>query len=258
MTDSNAETQPSNPTTQQENPAMDKRTTLIEYFSDNETPTGDNFRELIESVVVQGDDGLNINTGYLELDNDLSVAGKITVGTTTLLNNEKLTLDDGQATLSADSLKVGDALNLSETTGLNINAPMNVEQDTLLKGSVAINATALDPQAALLVNGKSNIQGELEVESNALLHGNINVEGKANVRGDLEVDKELTVGSDEHSGQLTVLHKGDNSSVQIKHTNEQDQTSRLLCLDDIGRLSLGLDEGQAQAQLHIYHGASNS
>lgn len=258
MTDSNAETQPSNPTTQQENPAMDKRNTLIEYFSDNETPTGDNFRELIESVVVKGDDGLNINAGDLELDNDLSVAGEITVGSATTLNNEKLTLNNGQATLSADSLKVGDALNLSETTGLSVNAHMNVEQDTLLKGSVAINATALDRQAALLVNGKSNIQGELEVELNALLHSNINVEGNANVRGDLEIDKELTVGSDEHSGQLTVLHKGDNSSVQIKHTNEQDQTSTQLCFDNKGRLSLGLDEGQAQAQLHIYHGASNS
>ncbi len=262
MTDPHAETQDStsvsSSTTQQDNIVMDKRTTLTGYFSDNETPTGDNFRELIEASVVQGDDGLNINEGNLELANNLKVAGGISVAAGTQLSHQELILDNGQAILSPEALKVGETLLLTEEDGLTINAPMNVSHNTLLQGSVAINSSELDADSALLVKGQAKILGSLVVAENVQIQADVSVAGKGDIHGDLQVDQTLTLGSDAHSGQLNLRHQGQNSSVQVQHTNEQNQTTTQLCLDESGRLSLGLDPGQAEAQLHIYHGGSNN
>lgn len=258
MTQSTPDTQAPNSTTSQDSPEMNKRTDLIKYFEDNETPTGDNFREFIESAVIQGDDGLKINAGNLELDNQLKVAGSISVGSATSLSSEEIMLDNGQVSLSRESLKVGEALTFSETEGLNVKASIDVKNDALLKGSVAINSEQIDPNATLLVNGDTRVQGALDVEDDTYLQGILDVMGNADVHGNLQVDHDVTIGTDTDSGQLTVRHQGDASSVRVTHTNEHNHTSTQLCLDDKGRLSLGLDEGQAQAQLHIYHGASNS
>ena len=240
------------------NSAENKRKALIGYFSDNATPTGDDFREFIESSIIQGDDPISIQDGGVRVEEGLHVGTQISVGTGTTLTSSSLKLDAGAAELSAQALKVGNELTLDTVGGLKVNTAMQVSKNAIMQGAVVINGSELDPAVKLLVKGASKIEGELEVSGASTLNADVTVNGQQEIHGNLQVDQELTLGSNATAGKLTVHNHGQHSSLQVQQTDGNNDTSTQLCLDEKGRLSLGLDEGQAQAQLHIYHGGSNS
>ncbi|MEY8204313.1 MAG: hypothetical protein RPR40_04485 [Bermanella sp.] len=215
------------------------RQTLIETFSDNATPTGDDFREFIESSVIQGDDPITVEAAdKVKIDGDLHVTEAVTVGSAKL-TGQSVSLGGDAAHLSSQSLKVGDGLTFDDAKGLQIAADLKVASEAIIEGDLSVNG-------AVTVDGEFNAQQQGRFAS------------ELSVKGQVQLDQRLNVGSDDHSGQVKIRQQGADSSLLVQHTNDNNQTSTQLCLDDKGRLSLGLDEGQAEAKLHLYHSGSNN
>ncbi|WP_086931709.1 hypothetical protein [Agarilytica rhodophyticola] len=259
MTNSSA---PANASATQGDTSDTKRKTLTEYFADNETPSGDEFREFIESAVIQGDDGITIEGDTTIINNQLQVANSLRVGEGTELSATALSLDNDDALLSGQELKVGEDLSFSPTQGLSINGGIHVNDSAVIQGAAVINGTELDPSVNLKVNGDALIDGNLDVNDNVSMLANLDVQGDQNIEGGLSLKQALLLGSDVDNlgdaGKLQINHQGDDASLVVNHLNEGMHSNTQLCLDQQGRLSLGLDEGLAQAQLHIYHRGSNS
>ncbi len=203
------------------------RALLTEYFEDNATPTGDNFKALIDSVVIQTDDKIKINDESVNIDGDLKVSNRISV------NGE-------QAKLSATEFKVGDSIELTGD-GLVVNEKLNANQ-------------SLDVSGSLNITGADESTNSLTVDGNASLNSDVIIGGKQTVTGNVQLNQTLNIGSESSAGKINLKHQGDSSSLLIKDANDKTQ----LCLNGDGNLSLGLDEKNVKAKLHIYHGGSNS
>jgi hypothetical protein len=204
------------------------RTTLVDYFKDNATPTGDHFRALIDSVILQEEDKIILEDNTVKIVGDLNVTNKISV-------------QGEQAKLSPTDLKVGDSIILSEGSDLEVNRKLKANQSLDVMGSLSISETD-DSNNSLTVSGKTN------------LNSTVIINGEQTVTGNVQMNQTLTLGNADTAGQINLKHQGDASSLLIKGASGKTQ----LCLNGDGNLSLGLNENQAQAKLHIYHGGSNN
>lgn len=251
MTDSNLSSA-NNAGASNNNADETKRETLTGYFSDNETPTGDEFREFIESTVIQEDDHILIHDDAVQITSELNVVNDLTIGDRGQLSPDEISLENGSAALSSSQLKAGDNFEYSTSTGLTLNQNASISGQAKM-GSAEIGSADTETHGAIVnVHGDGVVTGGLTVGEASTVQDNLTVEGE------LKVTQEVEIGNDDHSGKLRVNHKGDKSSVLVEHTDDNNRRTTQLCLDEEGRLSLGLNEGQAQAQLHIYHGGSNS
>jgi len=204
------------------------RNKLVGYFKDNATPTGGEFKELIESVVIQEDDKITIDDSAVNINGKLKVSHEISV------NGE-------QAILSENKFKVGEHIVFDEDSGLQINKVLTAKQGLEVNGTVNIS-------------GPDDSVNSLTVEGTTTLNSTVTINAEQTVTGDVHMNQTLNLGSENTAGKIILEHQGDTSSLLIKTTDDTTQ----LCLNNDGKLSLGLAENEAQAKLHIYNRGSSS
>jgi cytoskeletal protein CcmA (bactofilin family) len=205
------------------------RKKLVGYFKDNATPTGGEFKELIESVLIQDDDKISID------ENAVNITGKLKVSSEISINGE-------QAILSRNKFKVGEHIAFDETNGLQVNCLLSAKQGLEVDGPVNINS--LDDSV-----------NSLTVAGTTTLNSTVTINAEQHVTGNVHMSQVLNLGSETSAGKINLEHQGDTSSLLIKNTTDH---STQLCLTSDGKLSLGLAEDEAQAKLHIYNRGSSS
>ena len=204
-----------------------KRKALTDKFADNQRPTGADFKEFIESSVIQGDDGIMVTpeaitfTKPLQLaaaDNALGVTGDTTVqgslqvtGTTTLQNT---VIVEQETTLKADTTIEGDTA---------------LHKDLAVTGDSALTGT-------LKVTGNSTIEADLTVQGNSAMTGTLSAGGATQLNGPVKVGKENTTGTDK---PLVHLAHIENSGEDLLKITPHGDDKAPLVVDEEANLGLG-------------------
>ncbi len=235
----------------------DIRSTLIHYFSDNATPTGDQFRAFIEAVIIQGSDPLTVEGDTLIVSGAINSEQALTIGGASVLSAEGVSVDSGAATLNAQELKVGDAL-LLDDSGLTVTNGVTVGATAKVEGRLIVNGEEFSGDEKLRVTGHSNLDGDLHLSGEGHIEGDLLVQSDQTIQGELNVNNHLNVGTQDTAGVMHIHHQGETTGLLVESHEGNNRRTTQMCLDHDGRLSLGLDEGQAEAKLHIYHSGSNS
>ena len=185
---------------QQSNPV--NRATLIEYFSDNKVPTGDQFRQFIQSTLIKGEDNITIGSSNISIAGDGVISGSLTVNESMTFANNWLDFASGQVKLGQNELKVGSLLHLTGEGELQVNSSSYFNQGAQVKGWLSV-AGADEQLPALDVSGDTVINGDLLVKKNLLLEGGLEV------TGDAWLEAGMSLGSTDSSGHLSITHDED-------------------------------------------------
>lgn len=229
-------------TDNQDNLTPTSRETLTENFADNQTPTGAQFKELIDSALIKGDDPIDI--ALAPEGQQVVIAASLVVDGTTTVN---------QRTTLKGALVAEDTVNVNGATTLNGDVTVSSEAGeelTLTDKTLTGNADA----PWLQVTGDSALVGTLAVT------GNTELNAELTVAGNMISKKSLEVGSNNSAGSIALKHQGDRATLvvdKVTGTEGDYHTHTQLSLDSDGRLSLGLNASQAGAQLHLSHNHSD-
>ena len=204
--------------------ATENQTTayLKTRFADNESPTGNDFANLIDAsfnkmdgpIRYPVDEGIEVatKTNFTDLVSaaDLSVDGNISVG---------------ESYLNAEALKVGDTLDVAADQ-LTLSKATHIDAKATLTGAATITKEATNEDAALTVEGG--------VKADAM-----------------QINEGVVIG--ESDAQLQIECAEGDDAIRVK---KDDVTQ--FSLDDKGQLSLGLSGEQSTAKLHIRHHEGDS
>ena len=188
------------------------RDVLVHKFSDNQTPTGGDFSELIHSGINQLDDGIVVK------DNSIDISKTIK-----LLNgdgNDAVNSLSTTSFISHDEMNIADKIKLSsgDNESFDVYDGFQVHKKDDFTGKVEVAKTDISGQTnALKVTGSSMLQGDLEVD------GELTITSQVNLKAGLDVD-----------GQVHL-----NSSLEVDGVSKFDQ------------VQIGADEGTSDALLNI-------
>jgi cytoskeletal protein CcmA (bactofilin family) len=249
----------------------DKRTQLKDYFSDNQTPTGDHFAQWIDGCLIVSDDNVFISDDHT----------KIGIGIPVPQATLAIQSPAGTATLSVKSadyslLEIGTDHQLRVDTGATFTQAVSIDNYLSIDGDqagIAIKGSG-QSQPFSVTNSQDNPSqapafsvdennrvaiNKTAAEATVDIDGNLRVSEGANIGGDLRVDQHLAIegnNSDEPLLDVTQKPGHESASIIVNRENNQGEKHTQFVLDSDGRLALGLTE--AKAQCHIYQRAGDT
>ncbi|TDO96701.1 hypothetical protein [Marinomonas balearica] len=191
-------------------------------FADNQSPTGNDFANLIDASFNKMDGPIRY-----PVDEGIEVATKTNF--TDLVSAANVSVDGnisvGDSYLTAEALKVGDTLDVGADL-LTLSKSTHIEGKATLTGAANITKDATSEDAALTVEG--------------------------GIKADtMHINAGVVIG--ESDAQLLIECAEGDDAIRVK---KDDVTQ--FALDDKGQLSLGLSGEQSTAKLHIRHHKGDS
>ncbi|NRD73496.1 hypothetical protein HQQ94_09605 [Shewanella sp. VB17] len=204
------------------------RDDLKSKFANNETPTGNDFADLIDAAINQLDDGIAVNESRISFAKGIALTDPAALAGASYIEHDKLNIADK---LVLGGTEFSETLKVYNTFSVHDN---EADCDVAIgKTNAAGQVHALAVTGSSVFNGQFDVDGQLNAHGDAQLNGALDVTGDINVTGSVDATQTLTVGAlGEFKDQVNIGELGSSANALLNIRNIASETRDLLRLED--------------------------
>ena len=197
------------------------RNVLAEKFSDNQTPTGSDFSELIHSGINQLDDGIIVEENSIDITKKVQLIDPDSLSVTSFISHNEINI--------ADKVK----LSSGEVESFEVYDGFVVNKNDEFTGKVEVAKTDVSGNTyALDVMGNSKLQGKLELDGMFTATSEVTFQDGLDVVGEAHLNSTLAVDGVSTLSQVKIGAGEGTSDALLNISNKTGEVKDLLRLED--------------------------